>query len=448
MKFGRIIATLESEGSLLNTDKVVAINDQVQGTDVEPELPAGLDEENVTPNPDESPAEQAVDIIEATDPEADKKVVEVTQGEEQDYETPAKLLDEIQEAGNASAANQGGTLTRLEAQSVQLSVESIMGSLKMDVPAMPTLEAYASTWSGKEATRVTMESVMESAKNVGKKIVAGLKAMLEYCVNFLVGLTKNRALMEKNIERLITKAKEIQKSTWEYREDVVSGRFVHGLSTKGGHETDGIYAILEDSGNLIYGYEYAYMRLRDIRDGKKDGALADLMASIIASRFRDTGSTASPTTEDDVALKGYFVNGMSLGLVTDERGEKTLRFISNAGKTARVKNSTMEAVDPVEVINVLNNALELIRRLRSIEATTNRIADSVKGIIRQVEGEYYNLRGNLGSSDYARKAKANKDARDAQEIIRRLIVRFPSMVFSAVKNTSDWASAQINNYRV
>lgn len=444
MKFGRIISTLESQGSLLNTDKVVAINEEVQGTDPEPATPAGVSEENIQPNPAQTEAEQASEVVEVADPEADKEVVAVTQGDSDNFDTPAEMLDEIQQVGNEAAANNGGVLTKFEANAIQTSVESIMSSIGMDVPSMPTMEAHTSTWSGKEAARLTMESVLTSAKAIGKKIIDGMKAMLEYTINFLVGLVKNRALMEKNIERLIAKAKAI-KPNWQHREDQVSGRFVHGLSSRDKSDVATLHSILGDSVDLITYYGFANEMLREIRDGSQPANLINKLASAVTDNAQQIGK-ASPTTENDVYLYGNYAGGMSIGIVRDDRGEDSIRFISNSTK-ARTKNPTMAAEDPSTVIDALESALILIRTIRKIEGTVNRVSDMVKALIRRVEGEYYNLRGNLGSNEYANKAKANKDARDAQEIMRRMIVRMPSMAFSAVKNTADWASAQINNYR-
>lgn len=446
MKFGQIVPTMESTGGLLNTDKVVKLNDEVQGTEKEPAaLPAGVTEENVEADPNATPAEQAADVMEIADPEEAQKSIEIVQGADKDYATPANLLDEIQQAGNDAAANKGGVLSQLEAQSIQTSVESIMNTLGMSMPAMPVMEAYKGTWSGREATRITMESVLDSAKEIGKRLISTLKAILEYAINFLAGLIKNRALMEKNVERLIAKAKAIDASK-EKKKNVVSGRFVHALATNGKHTTAGIFGILDDSRDLITGYGFAYQQIRDLRDGKGKPANAQYIGRTIANSLRVVG-VAAPVDENDVELHGYFAGGLSMGIVRDDSGGETVRFISNAGKVARTKDPEMEAVEPRDIIAALEEALVTIRTLRKVEGTTNRISDAVKGIIRQVEGEYYNLRGNLGSEEYARKAAANKAAKEAQELLQRMIVRFPSLTFSAVKNTCDWASAQINNYR-
>lgn len=445
MKFGQIVPTMESTGGLLNTDKVVKLNDEVQGTEKEPAaLPAGVTEENVEADPNATPAEQAADVMEIADPEEAQKSIEIVQGADKDYATPANLLDEIQQAGNDAAANKGGVLSQLEAQSIQTSVESIMNTLGMSMPVMPVMEAYKGTWSGREAARVTMESVLDSAKEIGKRLISTLKAILEYAINFLAGLVKNRALMEKNVERLIKKAKACDQAP-EFKEDTIHGRFVHALAVKGESNQTTIDNILADSESLVIGYGFAYEYVRAIRDGKQSPGLVNQLADTIVQSVPVIGKS-SPVTENDVELRGRFAGGMSLALVQDDRGENTLRFVSNA-KGPRSKDASMPAQQPSDVVAVLERALTLIRTLRKIEGTTNRISDAVKGIIRQVEGEYYNLRGNLGSAEYARKAAANKAAKDAQEILQRMIVRFPSMTFSAVKNTCDWASAQINNYR-
>lgn len=121
-----------------------------------------------------------------------------------------------------------------------------------------------------------------------------------------------------------------------------------------------------------------------------------------------------------------------------------ISYVNNT-PMGRSAPETMPAQDPKEIVRTLTAALELIKDLRQIEAKSARLRDAVNGLIRRVQEGYSSLRATLGNDEHAQKAKDMKDLRCTQELLSKMIARFPTFIFSAVKFTCDRAVANLNN---
>lgn len=455
-KFAQLLATNESQDAPLNTDKVVSVAEEAVEKP-EAEAPAGLTEENVDPNPAATTAEQATDLKNvATDDainnaeddelqvaEATQEVVDTnTQVEEQakeagDYINAAQKLDELQAAANSSSSGDESGLTKFGAQMIEQSMESIYRGLNLERPTLPVMEAFGSKWSQNEATRLTLEALNNSSKSMMTRVIDSMKALLSTVMNFIAGLVKNRALMEAHVRKLLARASAI---TGQYtaKKDHLKGSFVKGLSYHGHADNMSHQAVLESSGVLVAVYGEIVNAIQSLRDAKSlNGDVIELTEQLIEKSFSGTEMQMGNLT-----AYGAFAGGKSLVI-----GASTSEMISYVNNTpmGRSAPETMPAQDPKEIVRTLTAALELIKDLRQVEAKSARLRDAVNGLIRRVQEGYSTLRATLGNDEHAQKVKDMKDLRCTQELLSKMIARFPTFIFSAVKYTCDRAVANLNN---
>src|SRR5690606_16371577 len=95
-----------------------------------------------------------------------------------------------------------------------------------------TAESFNGKANRRHATMEALDNLKESAKKIGQGIVAALKAALNTVVNFIVGLLRNRALMEKHLVNLQAQVKKIDSSATRQKDTVSAGAGAFSIGGK------------------------------------------------------------------------------------------------------------------------------------------------------------------------------------------------------------------------
>lgn len=423
MKLGKYVSNLEQfpdQTEEPSTDNAVEVEPNHEDVDVE----------------QETTSEEQVAVAVDENQEAEEQVENVHQGTAR-LENAAKILDEIQvEANNMVVAE--GTLSPAAASVITQTMESIYESLNMEKPVVPTTEAFKSTWSKRDASRVCLESLETGRKSIASRIIDGLKAALKFAANFLITVFKNRALLEKHIQKLISRTEKLSNDDATSSEKEVSGRFTHGLQFGSESNIETAKRILDTADASIGFFSECNQIIQDVRDMRPTANHTDAVSKFYGNII----NTVVKLDGKDVDVSGAFPNAKSIynsGIV----GE--LSFMTNISEGQPIVNR-MPVMSLTETETILKQALNVIKRLRVAESASNRITDAVKGIIRRIEQQYNALRGVMGSTSHASKANTYELSFKLQKFLTGLVSRIPSTVFNSVKYIGDYANACLNTY--
>lgn len=400
-------------------------------TDVQLEHDQEITESDQDVSSDEQLASVQEENIEA------EKEVEKSHQEVNRLESAAKMLDEIQtEANNMVIAE--GTLTPAAASVITQTMESIYKSLNIEKPSVPTVEAFKSTWSKRDASRICLESLKSGSASVLSRIIEGFKNALKFITNFLITVFKNRAVLEKHIQKLITRTGKLLKEDVKTSEKEVSGRFAHGLQFGPDSDISTAYRILYTAEASVGFFSECNQIIQDVRDMRPTADQTDAISKFYSS----IGITVVKLNDKTIEVAGAFPNAKSIynsGKVDE------LAFMTNISEGHPIVNK-MPVMSLVETETILKLALSVIKRLRTAESTSNRITDAVKGIIRRIEHQYNALRGAMGSETHASRANTYEHSFKIQKFLTGLVSRIPSTVFNSVKYIGDYATACLNTY--
>ena len=134
-------------------------------------------------------------------------------------EESAETLQEVKE-GLESAMARGG-VTAGEAYAYQVAIRAAMRPFGLHKQAAASLENVGSERSRLEATRVTLESIVETLKTWWNAFVAQISKLFETIKGWFGGLFNNVKRLEERADALITKAGEIKGS--KDKEKIKSG---------------------------------------------------------------------------------------------------------------------------------------------------------------------------------------------------------------------------------
>lgn len=170
---------------------------------VEPEMGTAGEGTDVLPENPENTVEAGL----AENAEMEQQVQE-EQVQADAIEESAETLQEVKE-GLESAMARGG-VTAGEAYAYQVALRAAMRPFGLQKQAAASLENVGSERSRLEATRVTLESVVETLKTWWNAFVAQISKLFETIKGWFGGLFNNVKRLEERADALITKAGEIK----------------------------------------------------------------------------------------------------------------------------------------------------------------------------------------------------------------------------------------------
>lgn len=394
-KFGSIIATLENlseEGQLGATE--AAMNAAETATDV---------------------AEGNVEVI--------KDIAEIDSTDtaiEDAFEAETKIENLLE--GAEDTMKEGG-LSDKEARLIEVSHESIMKSLglshraNLSINPVASLEHFKGDGRG-SATLVTIEKLSATAKDIGNKIIAALKAALNTVMSFLAALTRNRAVLEKHLLNLQKQVAAI--STDEKKKDRISAGAA-ALSIDGSATVATAKKMLDGADKLI-----------------------TASANIADAIKREAGGG-----EARAAIKAA-VNG--LGPLTHNRTvsakEEDGRVVVSIDSSTNTAE-TIEAPGKADMNALLTQALGVLRRLKEFDKTQTKLKDAVTAFTNLLKEGYDRVRSKVGSDkskdDHSLLAAARANARQARGMMSKAGGSFPGAAFQAIKAVGDYVSGGIRN---
>lgn len=410
-KFGAIIATMENlEEAAILANAEEGIPAQETATEVA-EVSGDVDI-------GETDIDQTDTAIESAEGAQDQigELIEVAED---------SLTGDAEEVAKGEVGQEGEGLSENEVSITNDTLESIMNTLGIENTRLTyTTESFSNKTDRRQATIDTLEDLTAKAKDIGSKIVAALKAALNTVVNFLVGLLKNRAIMEKHLANLSAKIKTVAGKQKE--KDTFSHSAIT-LSIDGKASVESAMTLLNDANTLIKVSENVAGAL----NGNTEGILA----------------AAQSGGQESYSL----TNGRKMTIAASEDGVK---FDIQSGQTSK----EIEAPDEAAMSKLIARALVVIKDLRRFEGTQNKLKSAVQAIIGKLNQAVNTVKdkftkkpegvgdtGEAGGESEA--AAAKKNARLARQVMNKVGGTFPAAAFQAVKGVADYVTAGINNYK-
>lgn len=356
-------------------------------------------------------------------------------GIEDAFEAENKIEDLLEAAEETM---KDGGMSESEAKLLEVSHESIMSTLGMGhrtsgLSANPVLsmESYGSAQTRLSATMATVESLKENAKSIAANIVRALKAALATVVNFIVGLLRNRALMEKHLNNLKSQVDKIDTTKYsKSKEDFATA--AGPLTVDGKASVATANQILDSAKKVIAAAVTISSVLKTKADADPDEAVAAVRAAVTGIGRHGDGY-------------GHLTAGRHLKI---EEKEGSINVTASEGSA---KADKIAAPSKQEMSGLLGKALEVIRGLREFEKTQTKLKDAVDAIIARLNEYTSVVRSKVGTEESKKKgeeaAKARKTARVARTIMTKAGGIMPSLAFAAVKAVADYVTAGLRNYR-
>ena len=397
MKFGNIVATMES---LAEGVEHVEAQDGVEAQETATEVAEVAGKTSAVEQQVEGTDAAIDDAFEAGD-----KVAELT---------------EVAEA-SLGKDGEGPGLTEGEAALVEITHESILSSIGLPYQRQVfTAESFGS--NARETTRATLEGLMDSAKDIGGKIVAALKAALNTVMNFLAGLIKNRALMDKHLANLQAKVGAVDASAVQKEKELTAG--AKALSVGGKAGVDTAMKLLAEGTKVI-------------------GVCGQLAEALKKEGMPDITSP----------LKGLTKTSKGVGLLS---GDRTMVTHGEDGaaqvQLVQVSEPAQKIAAPsvADMTKLLAEARKVLASLREMEKTQSRLKDAVNAIIARLGEGVTFVKSKVGSEEGKAKAagelEAKQKARAARSVMSKAGGTLPGAVFAVVKGVADYVTAGLNNY--
>lgn len=384
-----------------------------------------------SPEEDLEAAQTATEVAEvAGEAQADEQKIEATDGAIADAEVTEDKIGELTEVAQDSLAGEdetvaegevgeeGDGLSEKEATLVEITHESLMASIGMPVQRTTyTRESFAGKAGRRQVTLEALENLKESAKKIGANILAALKAAWNTVSNFITGLLKNRALMERHLTNLLGKVKGMDASLKPNAQKVAAGG-------KAGGSAGGIKELLNNATTLI----------------KACGAVAEAMKA--------------PNMEEAVrdALKKADLNGIKVsgGRQVKSKPEEEGAMVQLVGNESATMTEG-QVLTSAEMQAVLNQAITVIKELRSFEKTQSTMRSVFDNIVARVSEVYAKGKAMVAGKDGKDAANADVEVKKSARIARQLMSKvggsLPGAAFGIVKSAADYVNASLNAYR-
>ena len=350
--------------------------------------------------------------------QADGQKIEATDSAIADAEATEDKLCELVEVAQTSLDNEG--MSEKEAVLIELSHESLMASIGLPVQRTTyTRESFKSKDSRHEVAVATLENLIDSAKKVGASIMAAMKAAWNSVSNFLVGLLKNRAMMEKHLTNLFVKVKGMDASLKPKVERVAAGGKLGGTAQSAS-------AVILDAETLIHS-----------------------CVTVSAALNTTSPEKAVRTAISSSKMDGRRVVGNRIVKVTSDKDGIKIEFVSPTSSYTEIETDGIVLTQD-QMRNLLHLSIDAVKSLRSFEKTQGslkaafstimaHLAEGVSGVKASVAGKGSKFMAGID-------VEIKRSARIARTIMNKVGGSIPSIVFAGVKAAGDYVTASMNAY--
>lgn len=409
-----MLATLEDA-----SQSEVVVEDDVQAEETATEVAEVAGEVAA----DEASIERADDVIDNAFEAGDE--LQVLQGKAEE-----SLVGEGETPAEGELGQEGEGLSEGEATLIEITHESIMGKLGMGAGQVKryTPESFGKSESKRQVTMEALDGLKESGAKVYAGIIAALKAAWNTVSNFIVGLLRNRAVLEKHLTNLEGKVKAIPA---DLKPRAASFKTAAGaLSINGKASVDTAAEILSTAAKAVD----VLKSLTAVVDRlKSETGDADAQAEV----KKVVAQLGAGNSEGGKEAFGHFTNARSLH--ADENGSVSF--------TEGKKAEEIEAPSINNMTVLLNRAKAVISQLRVVEQTNSKFKAVVEAITGQLSRAANAVKSKVGSDESKEAAKVKEKARVAKSLVSKAGGQLPAAIFAAAKAIADYVTAGINNYK-
>ncbi len=375
-------------------------------------------------------AEGNADIIEGVG-----EIDNIATGIEDAFEAEDKIEDLLEAAEDTL---KDGGMSDKEAKLLEVSHESIMSTLGMghrttsfSKSPVCTLESYGSAMTRSSSTIYTIESLKDSVKSIANNIVAALKAALATVVNFIVGLLRNRALMEKHLKNLKAKVDKLDTTKFKMEKEEF-GTAAGSLTVDGKASVATATEVITSAKKVVGAAVSISATLKAKADASPEEATAAVRSAVEAIGRHGDGY-------------GSLTSGRHFKL-EEKEGVISISIAEGSARAEKIAAPTKQ-----DMAALVTKALEVIAGLRDLQKTETALKDAVSKIIARLS-EYTNVvRSKVGTEESKAKAaeaaKARKSARIARTALTKAGSSMPAVAYNAVKAIADYVTAGLRNYR-
>lgn len=382
-------------------------------------------------------AEQEVAELAEDSVSVDEGVTAVDDGEE-----AAAQLEEVGEVVAATVDGEGEQqgLDPVAAEAVRIAVESIcsrMGASTKQFYALYATENFQSKSSRVANTKIALESIVDTLKNVWAKIVAFLKGLVAKVVAFWNKLVYNVNGAQKAIKALQKKVKDNDGSKPSDIKNFVVPRGVSKAFNEPTIDATFIAATLKTISTVLSGFTAAFA------ESKKDGSL----------KFSNNLAVGVKLTFNKVILAKSLTSSKD-----DDTGEQTIKAtieINDSGESAPESTSS-PVLSKAEMSSVLTAAADLLTAQASMSTQVNTLVDSVR--TKELENEKAIaaiIRSNSGTANKDAEIDQKKEAmkkfnKDRADLLNRIKLASPKLQVISVRSARaamDYVKANLALYK-
>lgn len=398
-------------------------------------------------------------VVPATAAEVETATAEVTEqvGEAEQMDTAietaeadAGTLENIQEV-MADSVESGEGLSEDAAKIAEVAIESICARMGIQnkQKVMPSVESFGSKSSRVLATKLAMESVMDTIKTIWNNILKAIKWVFEKIKSVFLSLTKSRSSLLKHLEALQGQVKAFDGAEGA---KTVTGSAVKAFTIGGKADASTAHKVLGDSSKVIKnmgtGAKQAASLVHRLTDVKGTGAdlskagteLLDAVRGSMESLGKVEGGAKA--AEGKVkAVYGNLAYGRSVGIESDEKASSVFIALEETGGEAAKEAA---ALSKDEMAKLLTEAIALTKELQAydaIEKDLEKITKACEGVAQAV------INGNINATKDEKKAGDLKQAAANIKSLNGMVAKFgaslPSAVFQAAKAAGDYVSASL-----
>ena len=394
---------------------------------VEPEMGTAGGGTDVLPENPENTVEAGL----AENAEMEQQVQE-EQVQADAIEESAETLQEVKE-GLESAMARGG-VTAGEAYAYQVAIRAAMRPFGLHKQAAASLENVGSERSRLEATRVTLEGVVETLKTWWNAFVAQISKLFETIKGWFGGLFNNVKRLEERADALITKAGELKGS--KDKEKIKSGVSKDMSTTEKNVTTKSeILAnfraatsfIEKAEGNTSDGAkDMADGLISTIENAKFDKASLEALLKDMATDFTMPGVTKAAGDKfkadgSNVKISDTLAGGKVIVVSTPTDITKDSKLINPATTLSKVKaeikdfvewkgesSAEVEALETADVVNVckeIRAMCQTITRYQSLQKNRESELERAKAAAKKAVDKFAKDAKGEGSAEQVTNAK-------------------------------------------
>lgn len=419
MQFSQVVATFEALAS--------------KGDQAEPEKEIEAQEKATEVADSAEEVAETVDQIDKMDEAVDKGLAASDQ------------LTELQNVAEESVSEdtQGEGLTKTQAAVIQITHESIMSNLGFTLQRVAyTNESFQSASGARVATMEAIDKITSSLSSVYTGIVNIIKTAYNMTVNFLVGLTKNRALMERHLKNLLAKVKALtdidKPKTGDLGPGTIGTRLAEAISIGEEASYSTAMKILTTAENATkVSSELATM----VNELNNENAPKDRAVFIDKVKAAVT-KLGDKRTVGGKEVYGHFTK--SLSLTVDENGVVSSVDVPKKASSAKV-------LTKAEMLALLEKAQQVLFSLKETEKTQSKLKDFFNRFIARLSELGSQVKAQISPSATKevneKLHEAKKTVRLGKNLMSKAGAALPNAVYMAVKAAADYVTNSLISYR-